>query len=77
MDFVCEHLSLVCEHLPLTQDLCMNVQTQALDGQGDCGCAVVRSGARNSIDVLLSYYVVICSDVRVGVVQCGLVTPAW
>ena len=22
-------------------------------------------------------YVVICSDVRVGVVQCGLVTPAW
>ena len=46
------------------------------DGQAGCGCAAARSGARSSMYVLLSYCVLTCTRVRVGVVQCGLVIPA-
>ena len=46
------------------------------DGQAGCGCAAARSGARSSMYVLLSYCVLTCTRVCVGVVQCGLVIPA-
>ena len=46
------------------------------DRQAGCGCAAARFGARSSMYVLLSYCVLTCTRVRVGVVQCGLVIPA-